>query len=147
VRGAGEVEVGGVDVEEEGEGGAVGSDSLGEHVVEEGRGVGGAAGLGERGHGGGVGDGDGRAGRRGEAHAAEHAKRPVGIAVLREGGEEAVVVVEGVRWRIGGGGGGGGGVRAVGTREEAAERAHRGGQLSGAGCGRPCAGGHRGWPL
>jgi hypothetical protein len=40
----------------------------------------------------------------------------------------------------------GGGVRAVGTGEEAAEHAHgraHHGQLSGAGCGRPCAGGHR----
>jgi hypothetical protein len=113
VRGGGEVEVGGVDMEEEGE-----------------RGVGGAAGLGERGHGGGVGDDRGRAGGRGEAHAAEHAK-----AARRRL----------YSWRVCDGGrrgGGGDGVRTVGAREEAAERAHHGGQLSGAGCA--CADSHRG---
>jgi hypothetical protein len=71
VRGGGEVEVGGVDMEEEGE-----------------RGVGGAAGLGERGHGGGVGDDRGRRrARRGACGGA------------REGRKEAVVFVEGVRRR------------------------------------------------
>lgn len=152
VRGVGEVEVGGVYVQEEGEGGAVGGDVVGEHVVEEGRGVGGAAGLGEGPHGGGVGDGCGCAGGRGEAHAAEHAERRVAVTILREHGQEAVVVVEGAR--RGGGGGGvrgrrGGGAWAVGAGEESAERAHgrahHGVQRSGGGGGRPCAGGHRGW--
>lgn len=42
-------------MEEAGEDGAVVVDAMGEHVIEEGRGVGGAAGLGERRHGGDVG--------------------------------------------------------------------------------------------
>ena len=46
--GGGEAEVGGVDVEEERVGAAVGRHAVREHVVEERRGVGGAAGLGER---------------------------------------------------------------------------------------------------
>lgn len=154
VRGGGKVEVGGVDVEEEGEGGAVGGDAVGEHVVEEGRGVGGAAGLGERRHGRGVGGGGGRARGRREAHAAEHAERRVAVAVPRKRRQEAVVVVEGVRRRRRDGGGvwgRRGGVRAVRAGEETAElahgRAHRGGHRGGGGCGcgRPCAGGHRGW--
>lgn len=101
VRGGGEMEVRGVDVEEEREGGPVGGDAVGEHVVEEGRCVGGAPGLGECGHGGGVGDDGGRAGRGGEAHAAEDAERRVAVAVPRERVQEAVVVVEGVRRRRG----------------------------------------------
>lgn len=146
VRGRREVEVGGVDVEEEGEGAPVGGDAIGEHVVEEGRGVGGAAGLGERRHGGGVGGGRGRARRGGVAHAAEHPQRRVAVAVAGEGIQEAVVVVEGVGRGGEGGGGGGGG---LGAGKEVAERAHgpahRGGQWrggGGGGGGRPCAGRH-----
>jgi hypothetical protein len=100
--GGGGVGVGGVDVEE-GEDGPVGADAVGELVIKEGHGVGGALGLGERGHGGGVGDGGGRVGGGRETHAAEHAERRVSVAVPRERGQEVVLVVEGARRRRGDG--------------------------------------------